>query len=196
MDDGFRCRLSAWNAGLPSSTASCGATSSFREPVSKRGRAVPSVDPRLSGRDWTLLTLRDWLLRMGYQPALSGIEFNARSSEVHLTSLRRRLRTPVTRTGRPASLIGSTTSGAVASLDLPIRAATAARLAVEAGAVRRSGGEVVIFQPTCANRAVMGLDMMDPHRRQAVTAQAQSSVGEWLGRPNPSRQLEDILASG
>lgn len=42
----------------------------------------------------------------------------------------------------------------------------------------------------------MGLDMMDPRRRQAVTAQAQSSVGEWLGRPNPSRQLEDILASG
>ena len=75
-------------------------------------------------------------------------------------------------------------------------AATAARLAVEAGAVRRSGGEVVIFQPTCANRAVMGLDMIDPHRRQAVTAQAQSSVGEWLGRPSPSRQLEDILAAG
>lgn len=38
--------------------------------------------------------------------------------------------------------------------------------------------------------------MMDPRGRRAVTAQAQSSAREWLGRPNPSRQLEDILASG
>ena len=61
--------------------------------------------------------------------------------------------------------------------------------------MRRSGSEVVIFQPTRQDRAAMGLDMIDPRRRRAVTALAQSSVREWLGRPNASRQLEDILAS-
>lgn len=149
----LECRVAVEYAELRSDTVFSGAGI---EKVD--GRPVLLISGFLAG-DWTLLTPRDWLLRMGYQPALSGIEFNARSSEDHLTSLRRRLRTLVTRAGRPASLVGSnTTSGAVASLDLRIRAATAARLAVEAGAVRRSGSEVVIFQPTCPDRAAMGLD--------------------------------------
>jgi len=82
------------------------------------------------------------------------------------------------------------------SLDLPLRAASAARLAAEVGAVRRRGTPVLVLHPTAADRRVMGLNMMDAGRRRAVTVQARESGLEWLRRPDVRRQLGPVLRGG
>jgi NTE family protein len=79
-------------------------------------------------------------------------------------------------------------------LDLPIRAATAARLAAEAAAVRRRGTDVIVFQPTAADRSAMGLNVLDARRQRAVTTQARSSALAWLDRPGARQQLRAVLS--
>lgn len=67
-------------------------------------------------------------------------------------------------------------------LDLGARWTLRVRLGAEARAVRRSGTDVVAFQPTAADVAVMGWNGMDPRRRNRVVAQAYESA---------ARRLED-----
>jgi NTE family protein len=87
----------------------------------------------------------------------------------------------------PRSLAGS--------LDLPIRAASRARLAREAAAVRRSGTEVVIFEPTVADLDVMGLNLMDAGRSRAVVRQALSSTRRRLEHDDLGARLRRLLLS-
>jgi NTE family protein len=93
-------------------------------------------------------------------------------------------------------LVSSPMSGTATSLsgfDLPIRAATAARLAREAAAVRRSGTEVVSFQPTSSVRQAMGLDLMDGRRRRDVALSAADAARRQLRREDVRRKLEPLL---
>jgi NTE family protein len=65
-----------------------------------------------------------------------------------------------------------------------------ATLDVEAVAVRRTGTRVVAFQPTPADRTVMGLNPMDPQRRAATAEQAYQSTVRRLERHDVLRRLE------
>ena len=87
--------------------------------------------------------------------------------------------------GRPEAILGS--------LDMPIRAAAAARLATETSRVRRQGTPVVALQPNRADVEAMGINLMDWRRRARVTHQAQASAREWLDRPANRQRLESIL---
>ena len=77
------------------------------------------------------------------------------------------------------------------SLDLPARRLARLYLGREAGRVRRAGTPVLAFQPVAADLAVMGLNAMDPTRREAVTRQARHSTRRRLARPD----VRDRLAS-
>ncbi|HEV2369995.1 MAG TPA: patatin-like phospholipase family protein, partial [Acidimicrobiales bacterium] len=78
-------------------------------------------------------------------------------------------------------------------LDLPGRQLSRITLAGEVSAVRRSGTPVLAFQPTPADRTVMGLNAMDRSRREAVTAQARESTLRRLDRPDVKQRLAALL---
>jgi hypothetical protein len=59
----------------------------------------------------------------------------------------------------------------------------------EAAAVRRRGVPVVAFQPSAADRAVMGTNAMDPSRRAAVVEQVHATTRRRLRRPALQRAL-------
>jgi len=66
-------------------------------------------------------------------------------------------------------------------------------LGTEVAAVRRGGTPVLAFQPTAEDRAVMGVNAMDPGRRHGVTVQARTSTRRRLARADLADRL-DILA--
>jgi len=76
------------------------------------------------------------------------------------------------------------------SLDLPARRMARVYLGREAVRVRRSGTPVLAFQPAAADLAVMGLNAMDPARREPVTRQARDSTRRRLERPDVQDRLE------
>jgi NTE family protein len=94
-------------------------------------------------------------------------------------------------------LVSSAMSGASGSLrgsvDLPVRAASRARLAREAAAVRRTGTEVVIFQPGAADLAAMGVNLMDAGRSRAVVTQALESTRQRLKRDDLRARLRQFI---
>ncbi|MBJ7600584.1 MAG: patatin [Candidatus Nephthysia bennettiae] len=94
-------------------------------------------------------------------------------------------------------LVSSAMSGASGSLrgsvDLPVRAASRARLAREAAAVRRAGTEVVIFQPGAADLAAMGINLMDAGRSRAVVTQALESTRQRLKRDDLRARLRQFI---
>jgi NTE family protein len=76
------------------------------------------------------------------------------------------------------------------NFDLPGRRVARLYLGREAARVRRSGTPVLTFQPTAPDLAVMGLNAMDPGRREAVTRQARESAIRRLERPDARDRLE------
>lgn len=81
------------------------------------------------------------------------------------------------------------------SPDLAFRRWCRTRLASEAGAVRRRGIPVVTFQPNVADQKAMGLNAMDPERRQSVVLQVMESTRRRLERADVRRRLAAIVAS-
>lgn len=65
-------------------------------------------------------------------------------------------------------------------VDLGARWSLRWRLGREAREVRRQGTDVVAFQPTPADVAVMGWNGMDPRRRREVVRQAETSAAQRL----------------
>jgi NTE family protein len=90
-------------------------------------------------------------------------------------------------TASPRSLAGS--------LDMPIRAASRARLAREAAAVRRTGTEVLIFEPIAADLRAMGVNLMDARRSRAVVSRAMNSTSRRLERDDLGPRLRRLLLS-
>lgn len=82
----------------------------------------------------------------------------------------------------------------------PLRADLAARrlarfyLAREVAAIRRRGTEVLSFQPTASDLAVMGFNAMDPARVPRVVTQARESALERLGRSDVRGRVELLMA--
>jgi len=81
------------------------------------------------------------------------------------------------------------------SLDMAGRRISRATLAREAAALRRAGTEVLAFQPTAEDRAVMGVNAMDPRRRESVTRQARESTLRRLERPDVADRLALLRAA-
>ena len=79
--------------------------------------------------------------------------------------------------------------------DQALRRWARAHLDAEAIGVRRRGTPVVAFQPTEADRAVMGVDAMDAGRRRAVVEQVTESTLRRLGRADVRRRLGPLEAS-
>jgi pimeloyl-ACP methyl ester carboxylesterase len=82
------------------------------------GDAVPRGDgrpvllvPGFMGGDRSLVTLREWLVRLGYQVEQSGLTFNIRYSEAVLLVLSPRLADLCVRAGRPVSIVGHSRGG-------------------------------------------------------------------------------------
>lgn len=69
------------------------------------------------------------------------------------------------------------------SFDYPARASLRLGLSREMRKLRRQGTEVVAFQPSAADVAVMGMNAMNPHRRHPVVTQAYESTARALDRP-------------
>jgi len=80
--------------------------------------------------------------------------------------------------------------------DGPMRRLARAQLDREALRVRRRGTPVIAFQPTPADREVMGLNAMDASRRGPVAAQARRSVLERLARRDVGPHLDVLRAAG
>ena len=73
-------------------------------------------------------------------------------------------------------------------LDMPGRRLARLTLGAEVTALRRRRDiPVLVFQPTTADRRVMGLNAMDRSRREPVIAQARQSALERLDRPDALR---------
>jgi NTE family protein len=72
------------------------------------------------------------------------------------------------------------------------RAANGRRLASEVRKVRRYGTEVVVIQPTAADLAVMGRNLMSPARRDEVIATADRTVAEQLRAPGVRVRLRGL----
>lgn len=75
------------------------------------------------------------------------------------------------------------------SLDLPARRLSRLYLGQEAARIRRGGTPVLAFQPVAADLAAMGLNAMDPARREPVTRQARESTRQRLERPDVRDRL-------
>jgi NTE family protein len=60
----------------------------------------------------------------------------------------------------------------------------------DAARTRRRATPVLAFQPTAADLAVMGLNAMDPDRREPVTRRARESTRRRLARPDVRDHLE------
>jgi len=93
-------------------------------------------------------------------------------------------------------VVSSAMSGTAATLgriDLPIRAASGARLAWEAAAVRRTGTRVIVFQPDATVRKAMGLNLMDGRRRREVTRSAAESTRQRLERGGLQGGIASLL---
>src|ERR1700738_66446 len=94
----------------------------IRDPV-YYGRGVPRGEGRpvllipgfLAG-DQTLLTMQAWLLRLGYKPALSGIRFNVRHSDVTVEGVLERLYIHHRRPKQKVSLVGHSRGGLLAKV--------------------------------------------------------------------------------
>jgi NTE family protein len=72
------------------------------------------------------------------------------------------------------------------------RQANGRRLAHEAAKVRRFGTEVVLIEPTPADHAAMGHNLMSAGRRQQVIETAARTVREQLQRPELRALLADL----
>jgi NTE family protein len=72
------------------------------------------------------------------------------------------------------------------------RGANGRRLAHELGKVRHFGTEVVLVEPTPADHAVMGRNLMSTARRQQVIETAEQTVLEQLRRPDTQALLRDL----
>jgi NTE family protein len=72
------------------------------------------------------------------------------------------------------------------------RQANSRRLAHEAGKVRRFGSEVLVIEPTRADHAAMGHNLMSAGRRQQVIETATHTVREQLQRPEVRNLLEGL----
>jgi NTE family protein len=68
-------------------------------------------------------------------------------------------------------------------------------LAAEVAAVRRSGTDVVVFQPTPADLAVMGFNAMDFRRREEVARRARDSALRRLERVDVRDRLRPLSAA-
>jgi triacylglycerol lipase len=87
------------------------------------GRGVPLGDGRpvflipgfLAG-DRSLLTMQSWLRRLDYKPALSGIRFNVRYSELTLEGVLERLYVHHRRTRQKVALVGHSRGGLLAKV--------------------------------------------------------------------------------
>jgi pimeloyl-ACP methyl ester carboxylesterase len=94
----------------------------IRDPV-YYGRGVPPGEGRpvlmipgfLAG-DQTLLTMQSWLRRLDYAPALSGIRFNVRYSEVTIEAVLERLYVHHRRSRQKVALIGHSRGGLLAKV--------------------------------------------------------------------------------
>jgi NTE family protein len=72
------------------------------------------------------------------------------------------------------------------------RAANGRRLASEVRKVRAYGTDVVLIQPTAADLAVMGRNLMSPARRDEVIATADRTVAEQLRAPGVRVRLRGL----
>jgi NTE family protein len=73
------------------------------------------------------------------------------------------------------------------------RSANGHRVAHEAGKVRRFGTEVLLLEPTAADRAAMGRNLMSAGRRQKVISTAERTVAARLRRPDARALLAGLL---
>ena len=89
----------------------------------------------------------------------------------------------------PMSVAGR---GLALSADAAVRRACRAMLDAEAVRVRRRGTKVIAFQPTPDDRAVMGINAMDPSRRSAVAEQAYRSTRKRLERADVQERLAPL----
>lgn len=74
-------------------------------------------------------------------------------------------------------------------LDMAGRRLARITLGREVAALRRRGTRVLVLQPTPEDRAVMGVNAMDPRRRQAVAHSARESTFRRLARPDVADRL-------
>jgi len=74
-------------------------------------------------------------------------------------------------------------------LDLPGRQLARLTLSREVASLRRQRIPTLVFQPTAADRQVMGLNAMDRSRRDPVTRQARKSALERMDRPEAAAAL-------
>jgi pimeloyl-ACP methyl ester carboxylesterase len=72
--------------------------------------------PGFMGGDRSLHTLRDWLVRIGYDVEMSGLTFNIRYSEAVLRALTPRVADLFDRTGRRVTIIGHSRGGLLAKV--------------------------------------------------------------------------------
>jgi NTE family protein len=70
------------------------------------------------------------------------------------------------------------------------------QLGIEARRLRARGTPVIAFSPTLEDRAVMGLNPMDPGRRAPIARQARRSVLARLARPEVQELLVPLLGRG
>lgn len=82
----------------------------------------------------------------------------------------------------------------VARLDYAARAGLRVRLAAETRAVRKAGTPVAVLQPAAADLAVMGVNAMNPGRRNPVVTQAYTSTLKLLEQPE-NRDPFSLLAA-
>ncbi len=68
------------------------------------------------------------------------------------------------------------------------------QLQLEARRLRARGTEVVAFSPTLQDRSVMGLNPMDPARREPIARQARRSALTRLARPDVAERLAPLGA--
>ncbi|HZU71412.1 MAG TPA: patatin-like phospholipase family protein [Acidimicrobiales bacterium] len=80
--------------------------------------------------------------------------------------------------------------------DLAGRRIARLTLGREAAAVRRSGTPVLAFQPGVEERAVMGVNAMDPSRREAVVRQTRRSTLARLRRSDLADRLGILASAG
>jgi NTE family protein len=86
----------------------------------------------------------------------------------------------------------SPSSTPVERVGATFRRASGRRLGSEARKVRAGGAQVVLFQPTAADRAVMGINLMRTRRRHEVILTAIETVGEQLRRGEVREALGDL----
>jgi len=198
----WRGRLIRWKELAVASVELAGLVASpvFWKSKARRGDGHSVlVIPGYSAGDIHLVTMRNWLKRMGYRPVKSGLDFNPRWSEEIVDELGRQAEDEFRRGGRPVTLIGHSLGGLQARSIAQRRPHAVRRLIMLGAPLTFAGGSIspaiaitsiyvsadLRYEPRARESHAQNIQVRGSHGGLAVNRRVYALLADLLRRPDP-----------